>query len=135
MTDKPTDSPIQETAGAPSDAEFPVATLQRRASRWKNLFGGSRMWWATLACLVVAGILTWQSIEKTGPVIIIGFPEGHGLQVGDFVRHRGIDVGHVDRVDLRPDLSGIRVEVTLLPGAEPLAQEETQFWIVHPQLS
>ena len=37
--------------------------------------------------------------------ITIHFREGHGLQVGDPLRHRGIAVGEVTAVDLVPDLS------------------------------
>lgn len=93
------------------------------------------MWWATLAAVLVAGYLVYRSIEPAGPEITIRFPEGHGLKVGDYVRYRGIDVGHVDRVDLTDDLTGVEVQVTLLHGADDLAREATQFWIVRPQLS
>lgn len=116
-------------------AAFPVAKIESRAARWRAILAGSRMWWVTLLCLIVAGVLVWQSIEPAGPQITIHFPEGHGLAVGDRMRHRGIDVGEVNRVDLHPDLSGVVVEVTLLPGAESLAREGAEFWIVRPRIS
>lgn len=95
----------------------------------------SRVWWVTLLAVGLAGYLVWQSISQSGPQITIRFREGHGLKVGDFVRHRGIDVGHVERIELSEDLQTIQVQVALLRGAEGLAREGTQFWIVRPQVS
>jgi len=115
--------------------DFPEARLEKRVPWVRRVVGSSRMWWATLAAVLVAGYLVYRSVEQTGPEITIHFPEGHGLKVGDYVRYRGIDVGHVDRVDLSEDLTGIEVQVTLLHGADDLAREATQFWIVRPQLS
>lgn len=121
-----TDTPATEQP----TGDFPTARLEPR-----RVIGSSKMWWATAAALVVAAFLVWRSMESSGPTITIRFPEGHGLAVGDFVRHRGIEVGHVDRIELADDLSNIDVEVTLLTGAEGLAREGTRFWIVRPQIS
>lgn len=116
-------------------AEFPSARLEPRQQFARQVLGASRMWWATVVALAVTGVLVWRSIEQTGPEITIQFPEGHGLQVGDFVRHRGVDVGHVDRIKLADDLENIEVAVTLFHGADGLARKDTRFWIVRPQLS
>lgn len=110
--------------------DFPMARLEPR-----RVLGASRMWWATAAALAIAALLVWRSMEGHGPRITIQFPEGHGLAVGDFVRHRGIEVGHVDSVELAPDLESVEVRITLLEGAGALAREGTEFWIVRPQLS
>jgi paraquat-inducible protein B len=93
------------------------------------------MWWATLACLLVAVALVWLSLPEFGPKISIRFPEGHGLKPGDVMRHRGIDVGEVTQIDLSDDLAAIDVHVTLRPAAAALAREGSRFWIVRPQLS
>ena len=71
-----------------------------------------------------------ESIE-----IAIRFGEGHGLQVGDPLRHRGIAVGEVVSVDLNHELSAVAVRVKLVGEAHHLAREGTQFWVERPRLS
>jgi hypothetical protein len=122
---------LADTAG---DRKFPVAEVRRRVT-FVELVSGSRLWWVTLVCLFVAIVLAWRATSGSGPTITIHFPDGHGLRVGDMMRHRGIEVGLVENVDLNPELSGVDVEVTLRPGAVMLARTDTQFWIVRPRLS
>lgn len=123
--------------GAPDTPRpsFPVAAIREAGSTTSSLLKTSPMWWATLACVVVAFWLTWRSMPTNGPTVVIRFPEGHGLKSGDAMRHRGIDVGTVTDVTLSSDLSQIAATVTLTPGAADLAREGTRFWIVRPQLS
>ena len=142
MTEAPPDgneSPSEETqlnkSGPTPAAAFPTALLKTRAEPVWRVLRASRMWWITLLCLLVAVILTGNSIEPTGPEIVIQFPEGHGLRAGDSVRHRGIDVGYVTAIELNPELSGVGVTVTLNPAADVLAREGTRFWIMRPQVS
>lgn len=71
-----------------------------------------------------------ESIEIT-----IRFREGHGLQVGDPLRHRGIAVGEVVSVDLNHELTAVAVRVRLVGEAHHLAREGTQFWVERPRVS
>ncbi len=96
---------------------------------------GSRVWWLAVAALLVAVGLVWWSLPANGLSIKIHFPEGHGLQMEDVVRFRGIDVGEVRDVKLNADLSGVDVVVGLKPFAAQLARDGTRFWIVRPELS
>ncbi len=67
--------------------------------------------------------------------IRIRFHEGHGLTIGDPVRHRGIVVGEVTAIDLNAELSGVLVRVQLSTSAQSLARQGTQFWIERPTVS
>lgn len=71
-----------------------------------------------------------ESIEIT-----IRYHEGHGLQVGDPLRHRGIAIGEVTSVDLNRDLSAVTVRVRLVGEAHHLAREGSQFWVERPRVS
>jgi paraquat-inducible protein B len=92
------------------------------------------MWLATAVCVVMAGVFVFSQIWEQGSIIQVSFKQGHGLKPGDRLRYRGIDVGEVERVEIRPELEGIRVYVRLDSAAEDLAREGSQFWIVRPQL-
>ena len=94
----------------------------------------SLMWLVTFICILIALLLSFGQFWEPGSMIRITFKQGHGLKPGDRLRYRGIDVGEVERVEIRPDLEGIRVHVRLESAAEALAREGSQFWIVRPQL-
>lgn len=119
----------------PSEPIFPLAEIADKRSTSGLLVRLSRLWWLTLFCFLLAVYLAWKSLPATGPVIVIHFPEGHGLKAGDSLRHRGIEVGIVGDVSLKQDLSAITATVTLAPEAADLACEGTRFWIVRPQLN
>lgn len=115
------------------DASFPVAEVKP-----VGRIGGmlqSKMWWITLLCLGLAIYLAWHSHRPTGIPIVIDFPEGHGLKTGDALQHRGIEIGVVTAVELADDLHGIRTTVSLQKSASGVANEQSKFWIVRPQLS
>ena len=67
--------------------------------------------------------------------IEIHFRDGHGLQVGDELRHRGIVVGEVSNVDLNDELTGVTVDVRLAESAQNLARAGSRFWIERPDVS
>lgn len=122
----------------PSSADHttdpPVADI-RTGGPASGLLRYSHLWWLTLASLLVAIALVWLSLPARGPRITIRFPEGHGLKVGDTMRHRGIETGEVTAIGLSDDLAAIDVQVTLAPAAAALAREGSRFWIVRPRLS
>jgi len=120
---------------ADASESFPVAEIRGTRSATAAIVRQSKMWWLTLACLIIAFALTWRSIPSKGPTIIIRFPDGHGLKAGDPVRYRGIEAGVVDSIALSDDLTQINATVTLTAGAAGLAREDSRFWIVRPQLS
>lgn len=67
--------------------------------------------------------------------IEIHFRDGHGLQIGDELKHRGIVVGEVSDVELNNELSGVTVNVRLVDSAQDLARAGSQFWIERPDVS
>lgn len=81
------------------------------------------------------GLETPPTITAASPVqITVRFRDGHGLAVGDPVKHRGIVVGEVIQVSLDEGLSGVVVEIQLVEGAAQLARAGSQFWVERPQI-
>ena len=113
---------------SPSIPDAQVESSRSTGPRW------SWMWLATILCVLMAGAFGFSQFWDQGSVIQISFKQGHGLKPGDRLRYRGIDVGEVERVEIRPELEGIRVYVRLDSAAEDMAREGSQFWIVRPQL-
>jgi paraquat-inducible protein B len=66
--------------------------------------------------------------------IMIHFPAGEGLQIGDMVQYRGIRVGEVTGVELSEQADGVVVRVRLVGAARKFARAGTQFWIERPRL-
>jgi paraquat-inducible protein B len=64
----------------------------------------------------------------------IQFPTGEGLQVGDPVRYRGIDIGEVTHIELQTETASVSVVVRLVGTGRDLARLGTQFWIERPRL-
>ncbi|MCX7422320.1 MAG: MlaD family protein [Planctomycetia bacterium] len=95
----------------------------------------TRLWWLVLLSLIVAAVLVASSMKSRGPVIVIQFTEGHGLKPGDVLRYRGIAVGEVSEVLLKPDLNGVVVKVQLELKAAHVARKGSQFWIERPRVS
>ncbi len=66
--------------------------------------------------------------------IRIQFPAGEGLEVGDPVRYRGINVGEVTSAELTEQADAVWVTVRLVGAARNFARSGTQFWIERPRL-
>jgi len=122
-----------ESSGASQQPEsgFPVADIKTAGGGIMELLRGSKMWWITIVCLVLAVGLAWQAIPASGTQITIRFDDGHGLKAGDSVQYLGIEVGSVTQVALYG--SGVIARVEMKPDTNELLSQKTRFWIVRPQ--
>lgn len=110
---------------------FPIASVIDRPRSAAHL---SKLWWLTGVCLLLAIGLVWTSSRDPGIAITIQFDQGHGLKVGNSVRHRGINIGQVTAITLSEDLSSIIASVSIDSIASAVATEGSRFWIVRPQI-
>lgn len=127
----PTVNDASPEAAPPAEAAFPKAVVV--PSRPERLT--TKLWWVVLAAIVLATVLVGSSLRARGLNITIRFAEGHGLKPGDVLKHRGIAIGEVAQVTLKPDLSGVIVTVQLDPKAADVARRGSQFWIERPRVS
>ena len=85
--------------------------------------------------LLLALVLGYRSWHSTGPELTLFAGEGHGLDVGDPLRYRGVTVGEVRHIALTEDLGRVALAVRLEPEAAGLCRESSRFWIVRPHLA
>ncbi len=72
--------------------------------------------------------------EGDAAEILVQFPAGEGIEVGDPVRYRGIAVGEVVLVELSSDGEAVDVRARLVGAARKFAKSGTQFWIERPRI-
>ncbi|MFN7840704.1 MAG: MlaD family protein [Pirellula sp.] len=112
------------------DGSIPHARLIPRSQPKKSA------WWIVALLSIGASLGTFFYAYKTsGTEIVIEFVEGYGIKPEDRLRHHGIDIGAVSKVELSRDLSRVLVSVRLNANANEIAREGSQFWIVRPALS
>jgi paraquat-inducible protein B len=93
------------------------------------------VWIVPLVALAVGGWMIAREFQNRGPEITIEFAAGKGVEPRKTtLEYLGVSVGTVTAVDLKEDLSGVKVTVRLDQHAAGLAREGSQFWIVHPEI-
>lgn len=128
--------PAAAAAPPPTDTHSPMPSAPPPPT--STLHPPSRLslaWLVPIAALILALALAWQAYSSRGSTIAITFASGAGLQPGDPVTYRSVEVGRVESVSLSPDLRHVIVHARLTPDASALAREGTQFWIVRPEVS
>lgn len=109
----------------------PVPVAKVAASR--NL---SRIWLVPLVALSIGIWMVYYQWSNQGPLVTIEFEQATGLEAGKtIIKTRDVEVGKVEKVELKEDLSGVVVTARLSRGSEELLTEKTEFWIVSPRIS
>ncbi|TDH59210.1 MCE family protein [Dankookia rubra] len=114
-----------------SDVEplLPEARLTPRG-RW------SLIWLVPLVAALVAGWLAWRTLSARGPEIILTFQTGDGLSAGQTkVRHKAVDLGTVEAVQLSDKLDHVIVRLRMAREAEPFLTDHARFWVVRPRVA
>jgi hypothetical protein len=120
--------PLQSPSGVSS--AIPVA-ITVPATR-KRL---SAVWLLTIACAALSAWLIYSAYRNQGEWIEIEFDQGHGLQPADSLRFRGIEIGRIEKIDLRTSPPGVLALVRLTPNARSVVTDGTRFWIARPVIS
>ncbi|MDX2350392.1 MAG: intermembrane transport protein PqiB [Porticoccus sp.] len=95
----------------------------------------SAVWIVPLVALVIGLSMAIHHVMTQGPTITIDFKTAESLQGGKTqVRLLNVDIGVVESVALKEDMSGVTATVKLGPEARPLLHEDTRFWVVRPRV-
>src|SRR4051812_16096342 len=95
----------------------------------------SLVWVVPVIALLVGGWMIFRELRSRGPEIAIEFADGSGIEANKTtLDHKGVTVGTVKEVDLKPDGSGVVVHLRLARTAAWLATADAQFWVVRPEI-
>lgn len=93
------------------------------------------VWVVPLLALAIGGWMILREYLNHGPEINIEFKDASGVEAGKtLLEYKGVTVGEVQSVELKKSLNAVVVSVRLDKEAAALANEGTQFWIVHPEI-
>ncbi|MBK8816514.1 MAG: MCE family protein [Methylococcaceae bacterium] len=93
------------------------------------------VWLLPIIALLVSAWLIYKSASEKGLVITIDFPTAEGLEVDKTkIRYLDVDVGKVTSISINDDLKTIRVTAQMSSGATNFLKENTNFWVVKPQV-
>ena len=93
------------------------------------------VWVVPLIAIALGGWMVIREMKNRGPEIAIEFADGSGAAAGKTVlEYKGVSVGAVTAVEMKPGLDGVTVHVRLDKSAAALARGGSQFWIVHPEI-
>jgi paraquat-inducible protein B len=95
----------------------------------------SLVWVVPVIALLVGGWMIFRELRSRGPEIVIEFADGSGIEANKTaLEYKGVTVGLVKQVDLKPDHSGVVVHLRLDRAATSLATRDAQFWVVRPEI-
>lgn len=95
----------------------------------------SAIWILPVVTLVVGVSIVISSLMTQGPTITIDFATADGLEVGKTkIRLLSVEVGLVEDVVLKEDMTGVTATIKLEPEAQSLLREDTRFWVVRARV-
>ena len=95
----------------------------------------SPIWLLPVIAAAIGGWLLYRGLVEAPIEVRIHFQNAAGIEAGKTrILYRGLTVGKVKTVALKEDLSGIELRVEFSRSSEPLLKEDTDFWMVTPQV-
>lgn len=95
----------------------------------------SLVWVVPVVALAIGGWMIFRDLRQRGPEITIEFADGSGIEANKTqLEHKGVSLGTVKSVELKPDRTGVWVRLRLDRAAAGLATADAQFWVVRPEI-
>jgi len=94
------------------------------------------VWIVPVVSLIIGIYLLYHEYAEKGPVIVITFQDGSGLEPKRTqVLSKGVVVGTVESVQLTQDLQQVQVHARLYQSTSSLAREGSRIWIERPEIN
>jgi len=93
------------------------------------------IWIVPIMALLIAMWLAFESYSKQGPEIKIHFEQNEGLKIEKSqIRYKNIPIGKVVDIQLQESGDGVTVIAQINQDVSGLMNENSQFWIVKPEV-
>ena len=93
------------------------------------------IWLLPLCALLVSGWLIYKTLSEKGPVITITFPSADGLEIDKTkIKYLNVEIGKVSDIAINEDLKTIEVTAQMHKESRAYLTNNTQFWVVRPQV-
>src|SRR5262249_23291663 len=107
--------------GVPAMSPAPAPHVSRARSF-------SLIWVVPVLALLIGGWMVFREVSSRGPEITIDFADGSGLEANKTtLEYKGVTVGTVREVELKPDASGVVVHLRLERSGARLATTDAKF--------
>ncbi len=94
------------------------------------------IWLLPIIALLIVSWLGWRTVNEAGIEIHVQFDSGRGIKAGKTeVVHNGLVVGMVSALTATGDMNAVDVVIEIDPHYAKYLREESQFWLVRPQIS
>lgn len=95
----------------------------------------SMVWFIPILALALGAWLVYKNKQDQGPLITITFEAATGLEPGKTkIKYKDVDLGIVQNIDIKDDLSGVIVSARMNKGTKSLLNENTKFWVIKPRV-
>ncbi|AXI48319.1 paraquat-inducible protein B [Sulfitobacter sp. SK012] len=116
-----------------SDTPPEVHIEQRRKGGFS---GASVIWLIPLFALAVALAVAWKTFNDLGPLIVVEFVSGAGIEAGQTeLKYRDITVGKVEKLNFTENLDRVAAHIRVDKEIGPFIDNGSVFWIVQPEVS
>jgi paraquat-inducible protein B len=114
--------------GRSGDVELAEAVVSTRGRP-------SIVWLIPLVAAVVGAFVAWRTYSELGPEIRISFQTAEGLEAGKTpIRFKDVQVGMVEEIHLKDDLSGVVCTARMVKDFEPYLVKGTRFWVARARV-
>ena len=95
----------------------------------------SAIWIIPLVTLIIGVSMVAHTFMTQGPTITLDFETAAGLEQGKTkVKLLNVEVGVVENVTFKEDMSGVVATIKLERKTRPLLREDTRFWVVRARV-
>lgn len=116
--------------------QFEAADLPQAQVAGKRQSTFSLVWIVPLLAVLIGAWLAWKTISEKGPTFVIHFKTAEGLEAGKTrIRHKSVDVGIVETIELSRDRSTVLVNARMEKYAESYLVDDSRFWVVRARVT